>query len=316
MVEKTLKILICGAGSVGIRHANNLLNQGHQVIFYTQRKKLNLKKKLKLYAKLKLAIQKEKPEAAFVTNETSKHILTAIEIAKNKIPLFIEKPLTHKKNGVDNLLKIIKKNNLINMVGYMMRFHPAVKIIKKIIVKNQLGSIFHFYSEWGEYLPDWHKYENYKRSYAANLKKGGGSTLTLSHDLDLIKFLFGEIKFSKTSKYYNGLQINAETASNIFIEFKNKVSGLIHLDYLQRKKSRYLKIIGTKQLLEFFYEKNIIKIYNYKNYKNLIFKGFKRNNMFNDEIKYFLQNVLAQKKCDPDIHCSYKLLSQLRILNN
>ena len=80
------------------------------------------------------------------------------------------------------------------MVGYMMRFHPAIKKIKEILKSKYLGKIFHFSFLWGEYFPNWHKNENYKKSYAANKKMGGGAALTLSHDLDLSKFFFGEIK--------------------------------------------------------------------------------------------------------------------------
>ena len=53
----------------------------------------------------------------------------------------------------------------------------------------------------GEYLPNWNKYtkKNYKKNYAANNSMGGGVALTLSHDLDLSRFLFGEIKFRNQS---------------------------------------------------------------------------------------------------------------------
>ena len=67
-----------------------------------------------------------------------------------------------------------------------MRFHPAVSKIKEILRKKEIGEIFHFSSYWGEYLPNWHKNENFRESYAANRSMGGGPSLTLSHDLDLM----------------------------------------------------------------------------------------------------------------------------------
>ena len=50
----------------------------------------------------------------------------------------------------------------------------------------------------------------------------------------------------------NYLKINAETAANIFIEFKDNLSGFVHIDYLQKKTERYLKIAGTKLVIKFF----------------------------------------------------------------
>ncbi len=302
-----MKILICGAGSIGTRHAKNLIALKHDVAFYTKREKSPIKNTL-CFKKLTDAFAKFKPEITYITNVTSLHIKTALYAAKKNSAIFIEKPLANKKTNVKKLINIIKKKKIINMVGYMMRFHPAITIIKKMIIKKELGKIFHFYSEWGEYLPNWHKNENYKKSYAAKKNLGGGAALTLSHDLDLVFYLFRGIKNATISKTNIGLNINAETSANLFIEFKNKISGLVHLDYLQKKKSRYLKIIGTKKIVEFFYDKNYIKIYNYKKNVYKKFKKFKRNDMFVLQTKYFLKNYKNKIQCSPNIKGSYELL--------
>ena len=76
---------------------------------------------------------KEKPLVAFICNTSDKHLTTAIPLAKNNIHLFIEKPVGIQKNKIKSLIKICKNKNIINMVGYMMRFHPAITLIKKII---------------------------------------------------------------------------------------------------------------------------------------------------------------------------------------
>lgn len=310
-----MKILICGAGSAGIRHAKNLIALKNEIAFYTKRKKIFLNNKIiKSFLKIKVAFQNFKPEIVFVTNETSKHVDIALYAVKKNTAIFIEKPLTNRKNNIKKLVNIIKKKKIINMVGYMMRFHPAIKIIKKMIIKKQLGKIFHFYSEWGEYLPNWHKNENYKKSYAANKRLGGGAALTLSHDLDLAFYLFGKIKDTTISKTNVGLGIKAETSANIFIEFKNKISGLIHLDYLQKTRSRYLKIVGTKKIVEFFYDKNSLKIYNYKKNVYKKFKKFKRNDMFLNQTKYFLKKCKNKIQCSPNIINSYKLLKNSNLI--
>ena len=308
-----MKILICGAGSIGTRHAKNLIALKHNIAFYTKRKNSPIKDVL-CFKKLTDAFTKFKPEITFITNVTSLHIKTALYAAKKNSALFIEKPLTNKKTNVKKLVNIIKKKKIINMVGYMMRFHPAITIIKKMIIKKQLGKIFHFYFQWGEYLPNWHKNENYKKSYAANKSLGGGAALTLSHDLDLAFYLFGKINYTTISKTNVGLGIKAETSANIFVEFKNKISGLIHLDYLQKTRSRYLKIVGTKKIVEFFYDKNSLKIYNYKKNVYKKFKKFKRNDMFLNQSKYFLKKCKNKTQCSPNIKHSYELLKNSNLI--
>lgn len=309
-----MRILLCGAGSIGIRHGKNLLNLKNDIAYFTKKKEIFLNKKIQTFVNLDQGIKKFKPNILFVTNETSKHIDTAFYAAKYNLDVFIEKPLTNKINKVKSLIKILEKKKLINMVGYMLRFHPAFKIIQNIIMKKNLGRIIHFYSEWGEYLPNWHIGENYKKSYAANISLGGGAGLTLSHDLDIIVHLFGKIEFIKKEISNHGLKINAETNTNFFLKFKNGISGLIHVDYIQNKTSRYLRIIGTKKTLEFFYLKNLIKIINGKKIKVIKFKNFSRNQMFLDEIKYFLKNCKLRKQCEPNIHSSFYLLKNANLI--
>lgn len=315
-LSKNSEILICGAGSIGIRHAKNLVHLGYKnIIFLTKRKKIILnKRKLKIYSSIIKLFKNNKPKIAFVTNETNRHISTAIKCANNGCDIFIEKPLTNIDKKVGQLIKIVNKKKIINMVGYMMRFHPIIKIIKKYISQKKLGDIYHFYSEWGEYLPFWHPGENYKKSYAANKNLGGGALLTLSHDIDLMQFFFGKSKLVQIKKNKVGLKINANTNANIFIEFKKKMSGLIHINFLQKKTERYLKISGTKLIVKFYYLENLLEIYDKDKIKKIKLKKFDRNNLFIDEIKYFLKNCENRRKCSPNIKEAYSNLVDLKLI--
>ena len=90
---------------------------------------------------------------------------------------------------------------------------------------------------------------------------GGGVSLTLSHDLDLACHLFGKIeKIEFFKNKVNTLKIDAESAADFFVVFKKNISGLIHLDYLQKKSDRTITIIGTEGKIKFDYYKNKIEI--------------------------------------------------------
>ena len=132
MAKKNIKILICGLGSVGQRHALNLSKIGYKnLIFLREKGNKKLNKKLinfKVFKKIS-EVLKEKPKIALVCNTTDLHLDTARKLANNKIHSFIEKPVGFNKKDLLDLIKICKKS-IINMVGYMMRFHPATKIIK------------------------------------------------------------------------------------------------------------------------------------------------------------------------------------------
>ena len=73
----------------------------------------------------------EKPDFAIVSNPTSLHVKTAIQIAKANIPIFMEKPVSNNLKGLNELNKIIKNNKTPSMVGFQQRFHPGYRLFKK-----------------------------------------------------------------------------------------------------------------------------------------------------------------------------------------
>lgn len=314
-----MKILVIGLGSIGKRHAKNLLKCGYRdLIFCTKNRKLPKElKNIRCFRDLKSAL-KENPRVAFICNETNLHCNTAIKCIEKNCDIFIEKPVGHNLKEIKKLEKKARSKKVFNMVGYMMRFHPAIIKIKDILKKNHLGKLFYAYSEWGEYLPNWHPDENHKKSYAAK-KNGGGSGITLSHDLDLFRWLFGPIKkVSKETIKKSKLNIQSESSADFLIKFKSNLNAFIHVDFLQKKASRILKIVGEDGYIIFEYYKNKLTLNRSKGKKQItLFKKFKRNQMFIDEIKYFFENIKRRKRNDLNflnIKSSLQMFTESKII--
>ena len=83
-----MKGIIVGFGSIGKRHCKNIINN-------------SLEKCLEY-----------KPEIAFICDVTSKHVNTAIKLAKNNCHLFIEKPLSNSLHNIKKLVSIIEKKKV------------------------------------------------------------------------------------------------------------------------------------------------------------------------------------------------------------
>ena len=296
-----MKILIVGFGSIGKRHIQNLLKLNDiEIIVCTKQSKFgNLKKHCKFYTKLDDAI-KEEPNVAIIANNTSDHVKTAIQLSKIGLDLFIEKPLSHNFSGVKTLTKLIHQKKLITMMGCNLRFHQSIIKIKELIDQKQIGKIISVQAESGSYLPDWHPYENYKKSYAARNDLGGGVVLTCIHEIDYLYWLLGNVKsvFSVTGQFGN-LNITSEDLSAIIMKFQNGTIGELHLDYLQKSPIRRCKLVGTKGIITWDSDSNIVKFFDVKkNYwinKSKI-KKYNRNLMYEKEISYFIDCVKKREK--------------------
>ena len=300
-----IKTLVIGYGSIGKRHVKNLLTLSNiQVIVYTKRKDLEKEnKKIIFYNNLQKCL-KEKPTIGIVANETSDHIKIATILAQNGIDIFLEKPLSDSIKGVNNLLKIVEKKNLITQMGCNFRFYPPIMKIKKYIEENRIGRIISVQVENGSYLPDWHPNEDYSKGYAAKQKLGGGVVLSQIHEIDYLYWFFGKIDHvSSISGKYSDLKLDVEDISVSILKFKNKIIGELHIDFLQRPQFKRCKIRGTKGSIEWNSDENNVKKFNIKNQQWEIIpiknnyklsSKEKINSMYVEEIKHFIKCVKSR----------------------
>lgn len=293
-----MKFLVCGVGSIGERHIRNLLTVGEKDINILRRKIQPLRtinEPFETFINLEKAID-SKPDAAFITNPTSLHIPLALKLAQAGIHLFIEKPLSDSLENINLLETITKRKKLVVQIGFMMRYHPAIIQIKKWIDDGIIGTPLSARVMWGEYLPKWHPWEDYKKGYSARKDLGGGPIFTLSHDIDLLTWFFGDVKntFSLKAKK-SSLNISAEDNVEILLEHKNGFIAESHLDYIELPPKRVWDILGDNGRIEFDYYENMLTLYKIKRgkytKKNISYKNFDRNDMFILELKDFLKNI-------------------------
>ena len=182
--------------------------------------------------------------------------------------LFIEKPLSDSIKGVETLRKIVKQKKLVIQMGYHLRFHQCIIKIRKLIKQKKIGKIISIQAENGSYLPDWHPYENYRRGYAGKKELGGGIVLTQIHDVDYLYWFFGNPKsiFSVMGKF-SDLDISVEDYSASIIQFKNKITAELHLDFFQPPEFRGCKIKATNGIISWNSLDNQVKLYNNKKRK-------------------------------------------------
>ncbi len=234
---KKLKVMFFGLGSIGSRHARLMKeNFAHELYVY-RHKKSSEKNSLGMIEIFSLGdIDRIKPDVAFITNPTYRHIEFATLCAKKGIDLFIEKPLSNSKKGMNHLLNIARKNNISAYVAYCLRFHPAIIWLKKHLEKNKP---LHLTINASSYLPNWRKNINHLRHYSAFKSKGGGVILELSHEIDYMCYLLGSIKnFKANAKKMGNVTVDSEDFADILLEFKNGVYCNLHLNFFSNLQRR------------------------------------------------------------------------------
>lgn len=251
---KINRILIFGYGNIAKKHSKILkgLIPNVKIKFYRNSKKTSKTNNLFLYEKNQ--ITNYSPDLAIIANPSSLHLKTSKYFIKNNIPVFIEKPVSDKYKKCLDFLKLCKDNQSKVFVGYNLIFSEGFKIIKKNIDKN-FGKIFLVKSEVGYNLKYWRKNINYKNSVSAIKNMGGGVLLELSHEMNYLQNLFGQI--IKVDAFYNKLSdynINVEDYADMRIFFKKsknakKLFANLSIDFLRNVKTRNLKIYGNRKTI-------------------------------------------------------------------
>jgi predicted dehydrogenase len=249
-----MKILIAGLGSIGRRHFRNLIALGETDIVLLRTRKATLPDdELAGYpveTNLQEALQKHKPDAVVVANPTSMHMDVAIPAAEAGCVILLEKPVSNSLDRLDLLQNAAQKSGSKILVGFQFRYHPTLNKARELIQSNELGKILTAHAHWGEYLPQWHPWEDYRQSYAARTDLGGGVIITLTHPLDYLRYLLGEVSaLWSFNGHISPLEIDVEDVAEIGLRFASGAVGGVHMNYFQRPPVHRLEIVGSSGTL-------------------------------------------------------------------
>jgi len=310
-----MKFLIAGLGSIGRRHFRNLIALGEKDIVLLRTRKATLSDdELAGYpveTDLDEALSKHKPNAVIVANPTSMHLDVAIPAAQAGCHILLEKPVSHSLDRLDILQSTAQNNGSKILVGFQFRYHPTLNKARELIQSNALGQILSVHAHWGEYLPQWHPWEDYRQSYAARADLGGGVIITLTHPLDYLRYLLGDVEsLWSFNGHISPLEVNVEDVAEIGLKFTNGAVGGVHVNYFQRPPVHRLEIIGTNGTLRWDNADGILHLYKTPatfgsfsdNPPAPVMEsfsppeGFERNQLFVAQTRHFIEIVRGEKE--------------------
>jgi predicted dehydrogenase len=299
-----MKFLICGLGSIGRRHLRNLRMLGeHDIVLYrTHRSTLPDDELAGIPVETNIhAALEHGPQAAVISNPTALHLEAAIPAARAGCHLMLEKPISHSLEGIEALKEALEQGGGRVLVGYQLRFHPTMRKAAALLAGGAIGKPLSARAHWGEYLPGWHPWEDYRQSYSARPDLGGGVVLTLSHTLDYLPWMLGEVDavWAFAGKL-SSLELQVEDTAEIGLRFISGGLGSVHLNYHQRPPAHTLEITGEQGTLAWDNASGSLRVYSaladaWEEHPPP--EGFERNQMFVDLMRHFIS--VAEGKEQP-----------------
>jgi predicted dehydrogenase len=296
-------VVVVGAGSIGRRHMANLRKLGIERLAACDPDAERLapmvsELNVEPFTDLPTALAASRPLAVFVCTPPIHHINQALAAVDAGAHVFIEKPLSHSLEGIDDLVDRARSKGRVVQVGYNLRFQPGMQKLKELVDDRTLGKVLWAYVEAGQYLPDWRPWQDYRQSYTGRRDLGGGILLDGSHELDYITWLLGKpsdviCMAGKVST----LEVDVEDCADVLLRFANTAQAAVHLDFVQRGYSRSCKLVGELGTALWDFTWHEVRVFSAQaNTWQSFAYSFEPNDMYVSEVKHFFQCIARGEK--------------------
>ncbi|MGA7574961.1 MAG: aminotransferase class III-fold pyridoxal phosphate-dependent enzyme [Terriglobales bacterium] len=292
------RALVVGCGSIGRRHARNLKALGVRQLGFCDTSAEALKQcreevRGEVFGDLGEALQGFRPDIVLICTPPVYHVEEALAALQARAHVFIEKPLSHESSGIQVLMAEARRHDRNVQIGYNMRFHPGLQILKELIDSGKIGRVLWLNAEAGQYLPDWRPWQHYRESYSARNELGGGIILDGSHELDYICWLLGRpTEVTCRAEHLSSLDVDVEDSAWIYLSFPERRRAELHLDFVQRTYSRSCKVVGETGTALWDFNVQEVRWFSAEQPGwNAIPYVFETNDMYVAEMVHFLESL-------------------------
>ena len=245
-----MRFLIVGLGSMGKRRIRNLRALGETEIAGfdprpERRDEATGKYGIATYPSFEAAMRDFRAEALIISTPPDRHMDYAFRALEHELPCFIEASVT----DLERILELERQNRqraLPICPSCTMLYFPMPETVGRLIADGAIGRPLIFNYMTGQYLPDWHPWEDYRDFYMAKKEQGGGALLDESHGIDLLRWLFGEV--SDVSAFVcnvSDLEISSDDLSVLQLRFAAGPVVQAHFDLLGRTPRIGLEVVGA-----------------------------------------------------------------------
>lgn len=302
MIER---ILIVGLGSIGKRHlrlARELFPQADIRIFRHQESATVPEHSNGCFSALDRAIEFA-PHIAVVANPSPFHVAAAQRLVASGTHLLVEKPLAASVDGVASLLESVREQRTVLLTGYNLRFLPSLQRFRDLLHAKEIGKVWSVRCEIGQYLPSWRPDTDYRQHVSARRELGGGALLELSHEIDYLRWIFGEVDQVKaTISRQSNLEIDVEDTAHLIFGFApgasgHRLVGTLNMDLIRHDTTRLCTAIGENGSLRWNGLTGVVEKFEAgaKEWRELFRHQHQRDDSYLAEWRHFLACVKEQE---------------------
>ncbi len=304
-----MTFLIVGLGSMGKRRLRNLRYHGiSPTKIYgcdpslDRRAEVEKEHQIQTFADFEAAAQAVDPDVYIISTPPHLHAPYFLYAARHKKHFFVEVATTDK--GYRKLYSLLD-DTFVAAPSFTFRYYQPVKKIKQLLTKGVIGQVWAFTHHLGQYLPDWHPWENYRTFYGSQPASSACREM-VPYELQWLQWLLNEefVSAKGITAKCSDLKLRIDDTYAASLKTKSGVVGTMMVEVIAQPAIRVLRLLGSQGTLEWDWQRHSIRYYQARKNKWTQLKlspgtkltGYKTTTeeMYQDEMGDFLSAVKGE----------------------
>lgn len=204
-----------------------------------------------------------RPDAMIISTPPDLHIPYAVEAARRGLHFFTEANVVG--DGFEELLGLLRANpKLVGAPSCTMRYYFGPRKIAELVASGVIGRPLTFVYQSGQYLPDWHPWEDY-RAYYVSRRPTGGCREIVPFELTWLTKAFGAVRSVQAYKgKLSDLDADIDDVYQAILEFQSGVVGCLQVDVIARAPVRHFHLLGAEGNIEWDIIRREVRVYSAK----------------------------------------------------
>jgi len=175
-------------------------------------------------------------DAVVIATPVSTHYDLVMRCVESGKHVLVEKPMATQVSQIEDIARAANNNNLVAMVGHTFLFNQAVRYVKDLIDRGELGDIRYIYSQ---------------RVNLGRIRNDVDAMWNLApHDVSIIQYWLGDIE--PTSIHRVGMDYVQKGIDDVVflnVIYPNDVMAHIHVSWLDPHKVRKITVVGSRKMV-------------------------------------------------------------------
>jgi predicted dehydrogenase len=261
-----VKFLVIGLGSMGKRRVRNMQALGHQVAGFDPREDRRIeattKYNIPVFESYESGLEGFAPDGLVISTSPSHHMQYAFAAVDKGLPCFIEASVV----DADKVLELSRRvagTSQVVAPSCTMRYFPGPKLVKDILGRGLIGKPLNFNYQTGQYLPDWHPWEDIQSFYVSARETGGGREI-VPFELTWLNDLFGDPDpVACLRSKVTDMDADIDDIYHCLLRYPGNFLGNMTVEVVSRPKAtRELRILGSDGILVMSADENCVRYIN------------------------------------------------------